>query len=72
MACKICQGLAAELEQLERTHVETHRIVEDGSRYCVSRRDVRQLRAAERDALLDLEIVRAKLNRHKRDRHGAI
>jgi len=72
LSCPICQQLEAEMDRLRRIRAKMHRIVKDGWQYCVSARDFRELRGAESDALLDLEIARTNLNRHKRDKHVAI
>jgi hypothetical protein len=69
MDCTLCQHLESELGRLDRTHTEKAGILResgDGARG-VKRRS---LQVAESDSLLNLEIARAELNRHKRNEHG--
>jgi hypothetical protein len=69
MDCTLCRHLESELGRLDRNHTEkagTLRESGDGFRGIKHR----SLQVAENDSLLNLEIARAELNRHKRNEHG--
>jgi hypothetical protein len=69
VGCAVCQRLEAELDRFERTRLLKSQIIEH-SWQSVRQRELSRLRGEESDARLALEIARARLNRHKRDKHG--
>jgi hypothetical protein len=71
MVCSTCRQLEAELDRLESVHAEKLQVVEAVHWQPDPQGEYRVLQSAESDARLALEIMRARLNRHKREEHGA-
>jgi hypothetical protein len=61
--CPLCRNLKSELDRLERIHAEKLAVLLAQAE-SVRGQKHRSLRIAVNDALLNLEVARAKLNRH--------
>jgi hypothetical protein len=69
MGCAECKRFEAELDRLELIHTEKIHTREDNWQGARSG-EHSNLRSAENYAMLNSEIARAELNRHKRNEHG--
>jgi hypothetical protein len=70
MSCPTCRRLKAEIDRLEKIHGEKARM-RAGDFTGVRSSEHARLRSEENEALLALEIAKAKLNQHKGNEHGA-
>jgi hypothetical protein len=69
MDCVACQRFETELNLVALIHIEKKHDRESGW-YSARSSGRGQLRSAENVAMLTFEIMRADLNRHKRNQHG--
>jgi hypothetical protein len=67
MDCPRCQTLDHEFVRLDRMHAETAERLREFSHTRAHRDEFRRLQITESDLLLELEIARAELVRHKQE-----